>query len=153
VSEIANALEPFRVELQNIKSGKVSLDEPLRQGVGAEHGVVGLLDAVLEKAGTNLEFDPSKGGIAAKLSRQARRDGHDALADVLTVFRRVARMYPDVLGSGYGGRAEDFEEFRRVVVPRLLWSAEAWSALHDQDAVGSLREVRMEWDEIVGSAT
>lgn len=151
MSGLVDALEPFRVELKLLREGELDLDAPLSKGIGSEHGVVGLLDAVLEAAGTNLEFDPSLGGTAAKLYRRARSECKPALAGIFRVYRDVTRMYPDILGTGYGGTADDFEEFRRSIVPRLLTAVERWAAEHDLAAVRPVQDLREAWEAAVGA--
>lgn len=150
MSELVDLLEPFRVELEQIESGDVSLDDPIGRDEGIQDGVVGVLDAILEKAGTKLEFDPSRRAAAAKLERRERRRGNASLVGVLRAFRDVASMYPDILGTGYGGTAEDFEEFRRLIVPRVLGAALSWAQEHERDATDGLQQLHEEWMASVG---
>jgi hypothetical protein len=154
MTKLEDALKPFYAEIAQIRGDDLALDAPLAHGIGAEDGVTGLLDSVLELANTNLEFDPARSGTAAKLERRARRRGADDLADVLRAYRAVSRMYPDVLGSGYGGTPEDFEEFRRAVVPSVLAAVAEWAANNrDVSEARSVKAAAAEWDEVVGEAT
>jgi hypothetical protein len=151
VNELELLLEPFSAEIDQLKSGELTLKDPLSQGADIEHGIIGLLDSVLEKSGTKLEFDPSRRAMAAKLERRARRDKKKGLARVLRVYRDVARMYPDVLGTGYGGTPDDFEEFRRVTIPRLLRAVETWADENQDTALDALRDVKAAWDTCIES--
>ena len=150
MSELVELLEPFRVELEQIESGEVELDDPLGRDEGIQDGVVGVLDAILEKAGTKLEFDPARRAAAAKLERRERRKGNESLVQVLRVFRDVTSMYPDVLGTGYGGTPEDFEEFRRLIVPRLLKAALGWAEENEPAAAPDLGDLHNGWALSVG---
>lgn len=154
MTKLEKALGPLYAELAQIRDHELPLDAPLAHGVGAEDGVTGLLDIVLELANTNLEFDPARSGTAAKLERRARRRGEDDLAGVLRAYRAVSRMYPDVLGSGYGGTPEDFEDFRRAIVPSVLGAVTEWATNNGYagDARG-LKAAAAEWDEVLGEAS
>ncbi|MHB8235001.1 MAG: hypothetical protein ACYDHT_10150 [Solirubrobacteraceae bacterium] len=149
MSELGALLAPFNLEIEALQSGETALDDPVSLTVGVEDGVVGLLDQVLQDSGTKLEFDPSRLAAAAELERRERRKGNVTLAKVLRVYRDVARMYPDVLGTGYGGTPEDFEEFRRLVVPKLLRAVLAWAKLNDEDSVDQLSALQRAWNECV----
>jgi hypothetical protein len=131
VKDLAEALRPLESELEEIEAGTIRVREALSQGAGAEAGVIGILNTVFEQAGLRLEFDPALAGEAAELERRRRReDDDDTLADVLRAYRSVTRLYPDILGAGYGGTPDDFEEFRRVVVNEVLTAAGAWASEH-----------------------
>lgn len=127
MSKLTNALGPFELEIEEIENGNVKISEPLVRGEGAETGVTGVLNTAFELAKMKLEFDPSLGGVAAKLERRLRRLGKAELAGVLRAYRWVAQLYPDILGTGYGGTAEDFEEFRRITVPEVLETVARWA--------------------------
>ncbi len=150
MSDLVKLLAPFRTELAQIESGERELDDPVDLHEGIQEGVVGMLDAILEKANTKLEFDPSLRAAAAALERRERRKKDPSLASVLRVFRDVAGMYPDVLGTGYGGTPEDFAEFRRLIVPRLLQAAREWAETHESQAVDELQELAEQWELSVG---
>jgi hypothetical protein len=153
VSKLTDALEPFRLEVEELNNGRVSVSEPLSYGEGAETGVTGLLNSVFECAKVPLDFDPSLGGEAADLERQMRRRKRNELADVLRAFRSVTRLYPDILGTGYGGTPEDFEEFRRVIVPEVLQASRTWAefdGLHEEAA--AIRTVEHDWRAAMGES-
>jgi hypothetical protein len=153
VSKLSEALGPFGLEVEEINDRRVSVSEPLTYGEGAETGVTGLLNSVFELAKVPLDFDPSLGGEAADLERQMRRRKKDELADVLRAYRSVTRLYPDILGTGYGGTPEDFEEFRRVIVPEVLHASRSWAEVEgfheDAEAMGA---VEREWRAAMGEA-
>lgn len=150
--KLADALGPFRAELERIEKGEAHVDSPLsKRVIGAEDGVVGLIDAVLEGAGVHAGFDPADIGAMASLERWARNEGSEDLADVLRVSQAVSRMYPDVLGTGYGGTPSDFEAFRRRIVPWLLQTVAAWARHHDdKGSVDALQALEAHWNRIVG---
>lgn len=127
MSELIDALGPFELEIEGIEDGSVAINEPLNLGIGAEVGVTGLINSTLELGKLRLEFDPALVGVAAKLERRFRREQKPELAAILRAYRSVGRLYPDILGTGYGGTPEDFEEFRRSVVPEVLEAAAAWA--------------------------
>ncbi len=150
MSDFDKALEPLRFELELINDDLVDVDEPLSRGVGAEDGVVGLLDTTLRSAGLDLEFDPSRGGEAAKLERRHREENPE-LAEVLRAFRSVTRLYPDILGTGYGGTREDFSDFRRLIVPQLLEAVGAWARKNGEpEDARKVAKVQKEWEKGVG---
>jgi hypothetical protein len=151
VSKLTEALRPFRLEVGEIEDGRVSVSEPLSYGEGAETGVTGLLNSVFEMANLPLDFDPSLGGEAADLERRMRRKKKNELANVLRAYRWVTRLYPDILGTGYGGTPEDFEEFRRVIVPEVLEASRAWAEVegHHEDA-DAMEAVERAWRTAMG---
>jgi hypothetical protein len=151
VSDLVAALRPLESELEEIEAGRVSVGEPLIQGAGAEAGVIGVLNTVFELAGLRFEFDPASGGDAVDLERRRRRNGEEALADVLRACRSVSRLYPDILGAGYGGTPEDFEEFRRVVVEEVLGAAEAWAEGPGGGAAAAeIKDLMKRWERALG---
>lgn len=149
MSDLEGALGPFRLELDGLRKGTVDVDEPLTLHVGAEDGVVSLLEVTLGAAGLDLEFDPNRGGEAARLEREVE-DRRPALAEVLRAYRSVTRLYPDILGTSYGGTPEDFAEFRRTVVPELLEAVEGWAREANKTAFADqVSTLRGEWEKAV----
>ncbi len=154
MSDLVDALEPFKLEIEAIEDGSIEIDEPLTLGVGAETGVTGLINTALELGKLRLEFDPALVGVAAKLERRLRRLKKEELAGVLRAYRTVGRLYPDILGTGYGGTPEDFEEFRRGTVPEVLRAVAAWAkkAGRGSDA-RAIEDLAGRWDAAIEENT
>jgi hypothetical protein len=118
-------LRRFEPELSALEDGLTDLDHPLGRRDGVVNAAVDLFADLLLRADIPLSFDASRAQEAADLEATYAENDEIHQADLMALYQEMSRLYPNVLGSNYGGEPEDYRSFREELIPSLLSAAQA----------------------------
>jgi hypothetical protein len=124
--QVFDLLDPYIAAVEN---GEIDVESPVKRRASIAPFLETFFQQFFE-AGWNVEvkaIDQTAKVQATRVRLGLDRDTRSKTAKLIASFEELCDLWPDLLGSDYGGPPSELERFHKTYLPRLIRRISEWA--------------------------